>query len=550
MKQDLLCLGLITIFSLIGMGALFHNGLFTAHDIWHQVARFYYYSESFKQGYFPPYWISGLANGYGYPLFFFSYAAPWLIGLPLFSLGLSIPNVIMSLFIISFLFSGIFFYFLMQELFQDRRASLVGSLLYVWAPYHFLIILVGASMGVAFTFTFLPLVLLGLIYIKNRKLNKGILVFSVGLTGLILSHFLSIIICLPFFIIFTLGIFIQMRTLRGIRNFILLVFLSGFLALLLASFYVIPAYFYEQYTKFDTNPGLATLYQRNLLNFSQLVYSKWGYAPITTDASFGELSFQLGLGQWFSLIIVLFLFVTRRIKKEYLIFSAVLLVNFTICVFLITKQSSAYWDLLSKYLTIDFPFRLMLVLVMTSAISVGIAVKNLQGKKLTIYLCILVLLTIFSNRNHLKVNLYTEIPIENYLSVERTTNSFDEYLPEKAKNEVFTMDRKEVDNVEKIKAVTYGMNYLEVDYTASQSASVSLKQFDFPGQTVFLDNKIIPHTVDRFGLVNFESPQGDHKAAVKFQKTNLIIFAEKLTIAGILIWLCLLLVNFRRMRSA
>lgn len=45
--------GLLTIllFSLIGMEALFHPGLFTAHDIWHQVVRLYYYSQKvIKEG--------------------------------------------------------------------------------------------------------------------------------------------------------------------------------------------------------------------------------------------------------------------------------------------------------------------------------------------------------------------------------------------------------------------------------------------------------------------------------------------------------------------
>src|SRR5438270_619418 len=85
---------LIMLFSIMGMKALFHPGLFTAHDIWHQVARLYYYNLAVSDGQFPPYWISTLANNYGYPLFFFSYHLPWLLALPLLNLGIDIPTVL------------------------------------------------------------------------------------------------------------------------------------------------------------------------------------------------------------------------------------------------------------------------------------------------------------------------------------------------------------------------------------------------------------------------------------------------------------------------
>ena len=90
--QDWFYLIIILLFSVWGMKALLHPGLFTAHDIWHQVVRLYYYYQAVNDGQIPPYWISQLANSFGYPLFFFSYHMPWIIGVILTKIGFDIPN--------------------------------------------------------------------------------------------------------------------------------------------------------------------------------------------------------------------------------------------------------------------------------------------------------------------------------------------------------------------------------------------------------------------------------------------------------------------------
>lgn len=112
---------IILIFSLVGIKALFYPGLYSAHDIWHQVARFYHYSKAVSDGQIPPYWIGNLANGYGYPLFFFSYHLPWILGLPFLGLGISIPETLKILFVFSYILSGIFMYLLVNGILKTKR---------------------------------------------------------------------------------------------------------------------------------------------------------------------------------------------------------------------------------------------------------------------------------------------------------------------------------------------------------------------------------------------------------------------------------------------
>ncbi len=107
---------IVAAFSILGMKALIHPGLFTAHDIWHQVVRLYYYYQGISDGQIPPVWIGQLANSFGYPLFLFSYHLPWIIGIPFLEIGFDIPNTLKILFFLSFLTSGFSMYFFAKNL--------------------------------------------------------------------------------------------------------------------------------------------------------------------------------------------------------------------------------------------------------------------------------------------------------------------------------------------------------------------------------------------------------------------------------------------------
>lgn len=157
----LLSIFIVLLFSLIGLQSLFHPGLFTAHDIWHQVARIYHYYQALNDGQFPPYWIGTLAKGLGYPLFFFSYHLPWIVAFPFLKVGLDIPFTLKLLFFLAYFLSGVSMYFFTNSLFKNKLAALLSSLLYLWAPYHFLTILVIASIGTVFYLYFFTITPVG-----------------------------------------------------------------------------------------------------------------------------------------------------------------------------------------------------------------------------------------------------------------------------------------------------------------------------------------------------------------------------------------------------
>ncbi len=99
-KIDWLILFFIITASVFTLKDLFKPYFYTSHDGIHQVVRLYYFDQVLKDGQIPPRWVGGLLNGFGYPLFNFSYQMPWFIAEPLHLSGLSIFESIKMTFLI------------------------------------------------------------------------------------------------------------------------------------------------------------------------------------------------------------------------------------------------------------------------------------------------------------------------------------------------------------------------------------------------------------------------------------------------------------------
>lgn len=523
---------LILLFSILGMRALFHPGLFTAHDIWHQVARLYYYYSAFSDGQFPPYWVSTLAGGLGYPLFFFSYHLPWIFGLPLLKAGLDIPTTLKILFFLAYFFSGIFMYLFINNLLRHRLAALLSSILYLFAPYHFLTIFVGASMGIVFVFMFLPLLLLGITLVKEQQ-NSGVPIIALGFAGIILSHLEHALFLFPLIISFIIW---GLITNHNRIIFLQKMFFGLLLGLLLSAFYLIPAIYYNQFTRIHQETGLTELYKRNFVNFSQLIYSKWGYGPIVNNAKDGEMSVQLGITQWISFVAVIVLLFSSKLKKNNKLLVICMLAALFISIFLMLDYSLSIWQFMEKFVILDYPFRELLSATFIGSVFAGILIANFRKVLQYTVFIFIIAIALYTNRNHTKVNLYTDIPLTTYIESEITTNSFNEYLPILADTRLLGKQTEILEGKNlKISNIKQTTDTLSLTVNTPTEASASIKQFYFPGQTLYLDNNVTNYRIDREGRINFRLPMGSHNVSVKYEEQPIIKISKLMTVSGILI---------------
>ncbi|MBB4037590.1 hypothetical protein GGR21_003510 [Dysgonomonas hofstadii] len=182
----LIVLFLLSLFMVWWTGPVSDYG---GHDYFFHLRRFNVLVDALRDGEYPIYLDYENIGGYGY---FTKIFYPDLILLPFALLSLltgvgAAYNVM--LFIMTFL-CGIFTYKLISTIFSNSPAAFSGALLYTFSAYRLFDLYQRGALGEALSFTFLPLVLLGLFYIISGDYRKWY-VLAAGYSLVIYTHVLS-----------------------------------------------------------------------------------------------------------------------------------------------------------------------------------------------------------------------------------------------------------------------------------------------------------------------------------------------------------------------
>lgn len=550
--------------------ALFHSGLFTAHDIWHNVARFYWYTHALSQGEWLPAWIAPLAGGYGYPLFIFSYPLPWLIGFPFVALGLSLEVALKVLYGASFVASGLLMYGFAYRVFTSRLAAFVAGALFMIAPYHFLTIFVSAATGIALAYMFIPVLFWGIWEIGQEKNSRGVALLSLGLMGIITSHLILAVMLSLFALVWLLFVVLQAKRKQHVLKHLLF---GSLLGLGLAAFYLVPFASYSKLIRAnDPGAGFAKLYETNFASLEQLLYSPWGFGPIISNAKDGEISLQVGVAQWLAFFVMTMILgaamLKIEIKRHFTVVYAkinqldqarrnkyangqVIYLLFALSVFSIWELSKPLWDVAAKVMPLDYPFRLLVVAVLFGSLLAGklVALSHYRFMRLIIALS-LVSIALYTNRNHTRVNLYTSIPIADYVQAEKTTNTMDEYLPTAADRSLTNKPYQFIEPKHQISKTLQMLNLTSFQVEASQSGSIRLGQWAFPGQRVTLDGNEIQSLVASDGRIELELPAGAHDITISYEKTIPFTIGYVISTASFIILFCLPIMHVKRKKRS
>jgi len=509
-------------------------GFFRVQD-YLQVMRIYEMRQCIESWQIPCRWVADMGSGYGFPLFNYYGVFPYYIA-AVASYFVGFIGAAKLIFFLPLVFSGVFMYILVKEVF-NKEAAFVAALLYTFAPYRALDIYVRGAISEIFAMTLFPLVLYFFLRLIRSSGRGNFLAATFILAIFLLNHNLMNMLFLPLLVVWIIyWLFIQ-------RKYWIIVILSVTLGFLLASFFIIPAYF-EQNLIQDQNLRESELipnFRAHFVTVNQLFFGRfWGYG-ISTWGDKDGLSFQVGWPHWQIALIVACLALLQLIRnrnfenKNYLLYF--MFFSASIASLLMTHNKSAFlWEILGKLQFVQFPWRFLSIAIFSVSFLGGTVVLFIK-KKYRIYLILIITFsTIFLNYRYFQPEKFQyQLTDKDLLSGTEwefyQQGSLTDYLPKNAQKPdriapkiPIVMGEAKIDDFKK------SSDKFEFKIEIRDQSIVVVPIFDFPNWQLFANGLAIEHSnKGEFGTIRIKLPPGNYLVSGSFENTWLRIVANSLS---------------------
>lgn len=482
--------------SLVG---IFHKGFFLSDDGNWMVIRFSAFYDALKNGQFPVRFLSRLNNGYGYPVADFLYPLFMYIGVPVHLLKFNFVDTIKIIFAASMISSSIFSFLWLRKLF-DNLSSLIGSVVYSLFPYHLWDMYKRGSIGEVLALSIVPFILWSVE-------KENILLTGIGYGLLIVAHNSLALLFLPVLCIY------QLLRNKLNKKEIFKIFYGLCLGFLLSAFFWLPALYDKQFTVFD---------KTNVSDFALYFISPANY----------EL-----FGIVFVLSLVVSLFFIHKKDKRFIYFFVVNIVAFLLTI----PQSLIIWQKAPFVNFIQFPFRLISIIVLGTAYLAAAKLSFLKGKIKILFLIGYLIIVYVSAGKFLFPANYQYYADTFYSTNQDSTTVKNEYMPKWVKKIPVTNNvRAQVINgQERLNILSVTPNKISIRGYFATSRTVQINTVYFPGWSVLIDGKSVPIDYNSNGLIRINVSAGSHALVARFGETPIRLFADLLSGVGLLIALFL-----------
>jgi len=525
---------IIFLFSFPAFKSLLKPGFYDTHDGLQHLERFIHFQKAIKAGQIIPRWASDAFAGYGTPIFNFNWNLPYYLGFFLHLLGISYPNVFKIFMFISIPLSG-FFMFLWLRKKIGQWPAITSAIFYIYTPYRFLDIYVRGALGEALAFVFIPLIFWSL---DNSSKKKFFILGSLSFAVLILTHNAFALIMLLVYASYTFLL----------KDLLLPKIKTLFFGLGLSSFLWIPAILESRFMNYPT------FSQKNLsfVPFLALIRSKWEGGSVFNGQKI-MMSFQIGLAQLLILFLVVLLlgwklfFKKKKIKDLKLVLF--FLSWFFITLFFLAEISKPVWLILPLFKNFVFAFRMLFLIVLTTAVLAGLLIKKLRFKALISLLFIL--LVIFANRNHLRSQPQS-LSMESLAKKASSLDIGGEFLPKWTKierlKELRQEDRQEIEiikgNAEVLEILRLPLQ-TQATIKSEEELLLRFKRLYFPGWQLTINKEQQPILFEQEGdggIIYAKVSKGENHLVLEFKNTLPRILGNLTS----LIFVLLLIINIRK----
>lgn len=530
LKKILAILVLLVVF-FVSSRQLFLGKLFFLHDFTH-AARIAEMSRGLLDGDFPVQWSKNFGFGFGMPLFLFYGPLPFYFGAGIYILSGSMVWSVLTLFILTNLFTIGGTYALGKTL-VGKVGGLILTTLYVLAPYRAVNLFVRGALNELWAMAFLPWLILGWLWlIKKNKL--GGLMIAISTTAIILSHNLSAIYYLPFALLISLALFFWLT--EAAKNYYQKLFrvitqglLSTGLGIGLSAFYALPAMMEKSFTILDRQVLTGYFdFHNHFLYLRQFLIDNWAYGGSAWGPDDG-ISFFLGFGLLVGLLVGFVLMVSRKLllkKKNKLMAISILFLLVTSLILLTTEKTLWIWEHVKILKYLQFPWRLLSLITFGLALIVTLVTSWSFRRKSTVVL-VVILVTLVTSYRYFSPAEYYQDSIGPFHYDEKQIQTgmsgiLPDYLPNTFNITVapFTsiLNATDLVNAEVLKD---GNSEKLLSLDVKQETTLELSLANFPGWKAYLDGKETVTKTSEDGLVNIQLPSGKHLLSLDFESTGI-----------------------------
>ncbi len=489
----------LSVFCSFAYGTQFLGG----DDYYFHNARFEALMQGLKDGTFPSYIDYQGLYGYGYLVKTF-YSDFILIPYALLANLTSKDFAYWFLYFSMTMMCGTFMYIFVHRVYKSVYVASVSSILYTFCLYRLLDLYYRGAWGEAFSFTFLPIVFLGLFYIIKGDYRKWY-VIAIGFSLMIFTHVLSTLLL---FITVSIMLVVYYRDMIKEPKRIYYLILAGVVTIVLTSYYLFP--FFEQLLS-DT-----------------FYFQKFKYSPYTTAQSrldwltilrgsvegftLGQKS--TGIGLLLLAPLCLRFFVRGNKKQKKYIRSIDIGVLIGLFYIVLTSTLTPWTRFPLSYLSlIQFPWRLYEFVVFFFSVAGAYYIYLLCKKKNIQLVAFLLLVVLTSVVIVIDASTYKEIKVEARLSdkdyLNETTHYTmagmeyypsrmpypDPFILQRGDSVTSQLKETEVYNFERFDYIT------RFDIKTNVKDSIELPLIYYKGYAASLDGVSIPVTESSQGLV-------------------------------------------------
>lgn len=477
-------------------------GFFVTDDGTWMVVRLSAFYDTLRDGQIPARLLERLNNGYGYPVANFLYPGFLYIGAALHIIGLSFVDSVKTIFAISMIFSGIFTYLWIRKIF-DPYAAFIGSLFYVYTPYHLYDLYTRGSVGEVLAFVWIP-------FILWQIERKSLPLTAIGVFLLVVSHNSLAALSLP--LILTYGLIQR-------NGFVTIA--ATLVGIAMSAFFIVPAIVELSYTRFSevkiSNPF------EYFADIRLIGYSTFAVIVVFLIAVFSLRKSLIAIPK----------------KGATILFFTLLLLS----LFFSTQIGSILWNVVPSQF-IQFPYRFLSLLLISVAFISAFTVSKTSGRfRILLIVCMTGILA-FSATPFVSNLKFTSYPDEYYSTNMDTTTVKNEYMPKWVKKVPEKMPENKFETIEGgaiIENANYNSRRAELSLINSANSTIRFNHIYYPQWKAYMNNEKLNISYDNeFGVMDIKIVRNSGKLTLVFEETPLRFISNFVTIIATLFVMFLL----------